>query len=66
MTARYDDWGAVGTYWDGTLMHLGYSSIEPGRCFRLCDNPGDPFQVKKDGQGVANAAPTCLRCVVTT
>jgi hypothetical protein len=55
----------IGTYWDGKLMHLGEMSIAPGMCFRLCENPGDPFQVKSPGQGVANAVPTCLRCVVS-
>lgn len=61
--AAVDSADKVETYWDGKLIHLGHSSVVPGKCFRLCENTGDPYQVKADGQGVANAVPTCLRCI---
>lgn len=52
------------TMWDGKLMHLALPSALPGMWFKACLNPWDPLQVKSHGQGVANAVPSCLRCLV--
>lgn len=54
------------TFWDGKLMHVAYSSMVNGLCFRRCENLGDPYQVKSPGQCVGNAVLTCLECITWT
>ena len=59
-----EPWGQPGTYTDGLLVHIAYGSMVQGLCFKRCENPGDPYQVKSPGLCIVNKAPTCLRCIV--